>query len=117
MSFLCLTGAEADAVASVQPAPAELVDAARTLGALADPTRLRVAAVLASCSELCVGDTAALLGLPVKLVSHHVRTLADRGLATKQRDGRLIRYRLTDEGRRLLEAALGRPVAIEVEVR
>ena len=56
--------------------------------------------VLAGASELCVGDTAALLGLPIKLVSHHVRSLAERGLATKQRDGKLIRYQLTEEARR-----------------
>ena len=98
------------------PAEGELDAAVRRLGAFSDPTRLRVAVVLAAASELCVGDTAALLGLPVKLVSHHVRSLAERGLATKHRDGKLIRYQLTDEARSLLEAALGRALPIRVEV-
>ena len=98
------------------PAESELDAAVRRLGAFSDPTRLRVAMVLAAASELCVGDTAALLGLPVKLVSHHVRSLAERGLATKHRDGKLIRYQLTDEARALLEAVLGRALPIRVEV-
>ena len=98
------------------PADDELDAAVRRLGAFSDPTRLRVAMVLAAASELCVGDTAALLGLPIKLVSHHVRSLAERGLATKHRDGKLIRYQLTEEARGLLEAALGRALPIRVDV-
>ena len=63
-----------------------------------------------------MGDTAGLLDLPVKLVSHHARYLAERGLATREREGKLIRYRLTDEARALLEAAFGRPLPVRVEV-
>jgi DNA-binding transcriptional ArsR family regulator len=72
--------------------------------------------VLAATSELCVGDTAGLLELPVKLVSHHARYLAERGLATREREGKLIRYRVTDEARALLEAAFGHPLPVQVEV-
>ena len=68
-----------------------------------------------SAGELCVGDTANLLDLPIKLVSHHVRSLAERGLATKQRDGKLIRYRLTEDARVLLEAAFGREFALRLD--
>ena len=89
--------AEAARLEAAQPAEQELDALAWRLGALADP-RLRVALVLASAGELCVGETAALLGLPIKLVSHHVRCLAERGLATKQLEGKLIRYRLTQDG-------------------
>jgi DNA-binding transcriptional ArsR family regulator len=115
-SFLCLTDIDAARLRTALPSDGELALAARRLGALADPTRLRVAVVLATASELCVGDTADLLGLPVKLVSHHVRTLAERGLATKHRDGKLVRYRLTDEARELLASGLGQPVPVQVEV-
>ena len=116
MNYLCLTAEEAARVGAAQPTKRELAAAAWRLAALADPTRLRVAVVLATSGELCVGDTASLLELPVKLVSHHVRALAERGLATKERDGKLIRYRLTEEARRLLEAAFGREFPAHVDL-
>ena len=115
MNYLCLTTEEAARVSAVQPGEAEMTGVARRLGALTDPTRMRVALVLASAGELCVGDTANLLDLPIKLVSHHVRSLAERGLATKQRDGKLIRYRLTEDARVLLEAAFGREFALGLD--
>jgi DNA-binding transcriptional ArsR family regulator len=115
-SFLCLAPAEAATIRDALPRASEAEGAVARLAAFADPTRLRIALVLAATSELCVGDTAGLLGLPVKLVSHHARYLAERGLATRQREGKLIRYRLTDEARTLLEAAFGRPLPVEVEV-
>ncbi|MDP9257867.1 MAG: metalloregulator ArsR/SmtB family transcription factor [Actinomycetota bacterium] len=115
-NYLCLSAEQATRLHTALPAESELDRAVRRLGAFSDPTRLRVAMVLAAASELCVGDTAALLGLPIKLVSHHVRSLAERGLATKHRDGKLIRYQLTDEARALLEAAFGRALPIRVEV-
>ena len=61
MSYLCLTDEDAARVRAAQPAEGELVGAAWQLAALADPTRLRVAFVLATSGELCVGDTATLL--------------------------------------------------------
>jgi DNA-binding transcriptional ArsR family regulator len=115
-NYLCLSDGQAMRLQTSLPADGELDAAARRLGAFSDPTRLRVAMVLAAATELCVGDTAALLGLPVKLVSHHVRSLAERGLASKHRDGKLIRYQLTDEARTLLEAAFGRALPIRIEV-
>ncbi len=36
------------------------------------------------------------------------------GLATKHRDGKLIRYRLTEDARRLLGAAFDRPLPVSV---
>jgi ArsR family transcriptional regulator, lead/cadmium/zinc/bismuth-responsive transcriptional repressor len=116
MNFLCLTVEDAARLRAGQPGEDELAGAARSLAALADPTRLRVALVLASAGELCVGDTANLLDLPIKLVSHHVRSLAERGLATKQRDGKLVRYRLTDDAVRLLESAFGRRFSVGLEI-
>jgi DNA-binding transcriptional ArsR family regulator len=115
-NFLCLTPTQAARVDAATPSAAERELAVRRLGALSDPTRLRVALVLASTSELCVRDTATLLDLPIKLVSHHMRCLAERGLATKERDGKLIRYRLTDEARQILDAAFDRPRPVQVRV-
>jgi ArsR family transcriptional regulator, lead/cadmium/zinc/bismuth-responsive transcriptional repressor len=40
------------------------------------------------------------------LVSHHVRALRAGGLAASRRDGKMVLYRLTDTGRRLVDAHL-----------
>ena len=75
--------------------------------ALADPTRLIVAAALAGADELCVCDLAWVAERSENLVSHHVRTLRALGLAESRRDGKMVLYRLTGRGRALLEAVLG----------
>ena len=74
--------------------------------ALADPTRLTIAAALADTDELCVCDLAWVTERAENLVSHHVRALRSLGLATSRRDGKMVLYRLTDHGRRLLDAML-----------
>ena len=104
--FLCLSDAQADAIRARQPSDSDLRIAARRLALLGDPTRIRIALVLHEAGELCVGDTAMLLGLNIALVSHHVRALAANGLATKQRQGKLVRYRLTPAAIDLLNVAL-----------
>ena len=54
--------------------------------ALADPTRLRIVALLRRM-ELSVGELAAVLGQSQPRVSRHVRILADAGLAIRRREG------------------------------
>jgi DNA-binding transcriptional ArsR family regulator len=106
MKLHCLGEDEARAALAALPSAEALAASAERAAAFADPTRLRVACVLAEVGELCVGDTAAMLQLPIALVSHHVRSLHARGLAEKRRDGKLVRYRLTPAGADLLAAAL-----------
>lgn len=79
--------------------------------ALADPTRLTIAAALAGADELCVCDLAWVTERAENLVSHHVRNLRSVGLAASRRDGKMVLYRLTDSGRSLLDAVLGSEVA------
>jgi DNA-binding transcriptional ArsR family regulator len=74
--------------------------------ALADPTRLTIAAALAATDELCVCDLAWVTQRAENLVSHHARTLRALGLASSRRDGKMVLYRLTDTGRSLLDAVL-----------
>ena len=74
--------------------------------ALADPTRLRLAAALGHADELCVCDLAWVSGRSQKLVSHHVRALREAGLAASRREGRIVFYRLTDAGKALLAAVM-----------
>ena len=77
--------------------------------ALADPTRLALAAALDQGGELCVCDAAWVLERARNLVSHHLRALRDAGLATTRREGRTVFYALTEEGRFMLASVLAEP--------
>ncbi len=66
--------------------------------ALADATRVRLLAVLLR-HELNVGELVEALSLPQSSVSHHLRILAEAGLAEARRDGQWAFYRSAKEGR------------------
>jgi DNA-binding transcriptional ArsR family regulator len=74
--------------------------------ALADPTRLIIAAALGSTDELCVCDLAWVTERAENLVSHHARLLRSVGLAASRREGKMVLYRLTEPGRALLAAVV-----------
>jgi DNA-binding transcriptional ArsR family regulator len=95
-------------------AAAEL--AAGRAHALADPTRLTLAAALLEADELCVCDLAWIAERAQNLVSHHVRALRTHGLVRSRRDGKMVMYALTGEGRALLAAVL-EPVRAETRER
>ncbi|MDQ3730096.1 MAG: metalloregulator ArsR/SmtB family transcription factor [Actinomycetota bacterium] len=85
-------------------------DVAEQVKALADPTRLALAAALLEGEELCVCDLSWVMERADNLVSHHVRVLRTAGLATSRREGKMVLYSLTARGRALLEAALASEV-------
>jgi len=90
--------------------PKEAVElAAAQAKAVADPTRLALAAVLREADELCVCDLSWVLGRAENLVSHHLRQLRSAGLVTSRRDGKMVMYSLTDRARALLDVALAEP--------
>jgi ArsR family transcriptional regulator len=66
--------------------------------ALADPTRLRILALLRSM-ELSVGELAQLLGQSQPRVSRHVRILADSGLVGRRKEGSWVYLQLAEPGR------------------
>jgi ArsR family transcriptional regulator, lead/cadmium/zinc/bismuth-responsive transcriptional repressor len=103
--LLCLDLAKAEAIRAQLPEIDDLSGPAARMKALADPTRLLVAAALAATDELCVCDLAWITGRAENLVSHHVRTLRAAGLAASRRDGKMVLYGLTPTGRALLETA------------
>ncbi|MCW5725086.1 MAG: metalloregulator ArsR/SmtB family transcription factor [Maricaulaceae bacterium] len=72
------------------------------LKALAEPTRLRIAALLAR-GELTVSELVAILGQSQPRISRHLKLLAEAGLAERQPEGAFVFYRLSrdGEGRRL----------------
>jgi ArsR family transcriptional regulator, lead/cadmium/zinc/bismuth-responsive transcriptional repressor len=80
--------------------------AASAARALADATRLMVAALLHDGGELCVCDLAWLTGRAIGLVSHHLKALRAGGLVRSRREGRLVLYTLTPRGCALVEALL-----------
>jgi ArsR family transcriptional regulator len=66
--------------------------------ALADPSRLRILALLRSM-ELSVGELAQLLGQSQPRVSRHVRILADSGLVLRRKEGSWVFLMLADVDR------------------
>src|SRR3954471_18388644 len=71
-------------------------DVAGLFALLADPTRLRLLAALAS-GELCVCDLAAATGIKRPTVSHQLRTRREGRLVRSRREGRVIFYALDDD--------------------
>ena len=67
------------------------------LRSAAEPTRLRILALLAT-AELSVSDIAAVLGQSQPRVSRHLKVLCDAGLLSRSREQHWIYYRLADTG-------------------
>ena len=103
--LLCLDLQHAEEVREGLPELDEAQMNATRFKALGDPVRLRIATALQSGDELCVCDLAWVCGASQNLVSHHVRVLRSAGLSASRREGKLVMYRLTDTGHRLLAAA------------
>ena len=75
--------------------------------ALADPHRLTIIATLARAEEeVCVCDFTAALPLNQPTVSHHLKILRDADLVTCERRGTWVYYRLAEDARRRIDAAL-----------
>ena len=104
---LCLDIPKAEELRRRRLSPAAAEAAAAGARALADPTRLSLATSLRDGGELCVCDLAWISARPQNLVSHHLRTLKQEGLATSRRDGKIVFYSLTDVGAELLDRVLG----------
>lgn len=77
--------------------------------ALADPTRLMLAAALLEAGELCVCDLAWISERAQNLVSHHLRVLRAERLVRARRDGKMVMYALTPEGEALMASVLTLP--------
>ena len=71
---------------------------------LADPTRLTLLTCIGAAGPISVSDLAAATGLPGTTVSQALRYLRAAQIVSTQRDGRIIRYVLTDHPVRTLLA-------------
>jgi ArsR family transcriptional regulator len=67
---------------------------ARTLKAIADPSRLRLISIVAGQDEACVCDLTEPLGLGQPTVSHHLKILVDAGIFTREKRGTWAYYRI-----------------------
>jgi ArsR family transcriptional regulator, lead/cadmium/zinc/bismuth-responsive transcriptional repressor len=108
--LICIDAPRAEAIRARLLGEGEALDAAERAKALSDPTRLTLAEALrvaGEAGELCVCDLSWIAGRSQNLVSHHLRTLRSLGMVRSRRDGKLVMYSLTSEGRALLSAVLG----------
>ena len=110
--LLSLDAGRAEQIRRNLPDFEALERAADEAKALSDPTRLMLAVALRDGGELCVCDCAFLAGRQDKLVSHHLRQLRKAGLVRSRKDGRMVLYRLTETGERLLAAVLEPAAAV-----
>lgn len=88
--LLCLDAPHGEGIRTSLPDLDALGRAATVGKALADPTRLAVAAALLTGDELCVCDMGWVVGQAQNLASHHLRVLRSAGLVTSRRDGKLV---------------------------
>jgi DNA-binding transcriptional ArsR family regulator len=109
--LLCLELQVAERLRKKRLAPEHADGAAGKARALSDPTRLMLAAALLEASELCVCDLAWIAERSQTLVSHHVRALRVHGIVRSRREGKMVMYSLTGEGRKLLASVLSAPAA------
>ena len=77
------------------PPEEELQDLAEFFKVFGDVTRLKILNVLL-CSEMCVYDIAAVLGMSQSAISHQLRVLKQMDLVKNRRDGKTIFYSLAD---------------------
>ena len=92
---------------STKPAPAlKHLDALTSVyGALSDPTRLRILALLGA-GEVCVCHIHASLDVPQPTASRHLAYLRKAGLVTARRDGIWMHYGLAPQSNPVVAAVL-----------
>jgi DNA-binding transcriptional ArsR family regulator len=111
--LICIDAPRAEAIRQRLSDSEAAQHAAERAKALSDATRLTLAEALREGEELCVCDLSWIVGRSQNLVSHHLRTLRSLGMVRSRRDGKLVMYSVTSEGRSLLSAVLGEASRVE----
>lgn len=95
-------------------------EAIKIFKALADPTRLRIVAILLR-HEVCVCELMAILKMEQSRISHQLRILRDADIVEDRRDGRWIVYAIPERVRPalglLMESFLKEKLAESEEIR
>jgi ArsR family transcriptional regulator, arsenate/arsenite/antimonite-responsive transcriptional repressor len=97
---------------TAQPLSAEQAEqVAPLLKALADPVRLRLMSLVASCDggEACICDLNAAFDLSQPTISHHMKVLHEAGLVDRDKRGVWVYYRVRPEALASLGALIGCP--------
>lgn len=94
-TFLHADKAVLNQIEETMPPEEELQDLAEFFKVFGDATRLKILYVL-MCSEMCVYDIAAALGMTHSAISHQLRFLKQLDLVKYRRDGKIIYYSLSD---------------------
>jgi ArsR family transcriptional regulator len=99
----CLTGPS-----TVMPA-APAARLARIFKALSDPTRVRLLAHICSSEHgtACACHLPQTLGISQPTLSHHLRTMVDAGLITREQRGRWAHYTAVPEVLEVVQDFLG----------
>lgn len=105
--LLCLDLERAEALRAAAPAASESEAVAALAKGLGDGTRIRLAVALRDGGELCVCDLSWIVERAENLVSHHLRLMRSAGIARSRRDGKMVLYSLTEQGRDLLMTLAG----------
>ncbi|GAA2467395.1 metalloregulator ArsR/SmtB family transcription factor [Terrabacter carboxydivorans] len=103
---LTTTPQQAREVSACGTEPVDVLDRAEAdrraalLKALADPVRLQLLSIISASpgQEACVCDMTEAVQVSQPTVSHHLKTLVDAGLLTRQRRGSWAWFRLDVEG-------------------
>jgi ArsR family transcriptional regulator, lead/cadmium/zinc/bismuth-responsive transcriptional repressor len=90
-------------------APGNVETWAARFSTLADPNRLAMLVCIRHAGPISVTDLALATGMNDAAVSQALRLLRASGAVSGTRDGRIIRYRLTDESLDTLLAFVGPP--------
>ena len=104
--LLCLDLPTAEALREARLDGSVARSAATMAQAVGDATRLTLAAALLGAEELCVCDLSWIAERAQNLVSHHLRALRSAGLVRSRRQGKMVLYALTGEGRTLVASVL-----------
>ena len=92
------------AVTPLDEAEAERV--ASMFKALGDPVRLRLAAMIAATSDICVCDLTPHFALSGATISHHLKVLREAGLVDCERRGTWVHYWIRPQALQDLSALL-----------
>ena len=92
----------------------EADELAAAFKALADPARLRLLSLIANASagEVCACELVPALGRSQPTVSHHLSTLVDAGLLTREKRGKWAWYSVVPERLAVLRDALAAPARV-----
>lgn len=94
-TYIYLTEELIEKIDEKMPPEEEMQDLADFFKVFGDPTRLKILNVLL-CSEMCVYDIAAVLGMSQSAISHQLRVLKQMDLVKNRREGKTIFYALAD---------------------